>query len=50
MVNFGKDAFRSIPMPTAASAPLMGTTELGHGTTFTDAGVGIGMKKGESEI
>ena len=37
-------------MPTAASAPLMGTTELGHGTTFTDAGVGIGMKKGESEI
>ena len=27
-----------------------GTTELGYGTTKADAGVGIGLKKGESEI
>ena len=27
-----------------------GTTELGYGTTVTDAGVGIGLKRGDSGI
>ena len=35
---------------TDAGVAVYGTTNTVYGTTFTDAGVGIGLKRGNSEI